>query len=75
MNNTMGNLITITGDDNAVIKEYIESILKTDVESDGDKVIDFAKIIPVNDENDKAECLKKWGVTRGASNTQVYFEG
>ena len=43
MNDTMGNLLSITGDDNAAIKKYIESILKPDPESDGDKVIDFAK--------------------------------
>lgn len=72
---TMGNLLTVTGDDNAAIKKYIESILKPDPESDGDKVIDFAKIIPVDDENNETECLEKWGTIRGASNTQVYFEG
>lgn len=75
MNDTMGNLLTLTGDDNAAIKDYIESILRPDPESDGDKVIDFAKIISVTDENDETECLAKWGVIRGASNTQVYFEG
>lgn len=75
MNDTMGNLLTVTGDDNAAIKKYIESILKPDPESDGDKVIDFAKIIHVDDENDETECLEKWGTIRGASNTQVYFEG
>ncbi len=75
MNETMGNLLTITGDYNAVIKEYIESILKPDHDSDGDKIIDFAKIIPVTDERNEQECLEKWGTVRGASNTQVYFEG
>lgn len=75
MNDTMGNLLSITGDDNAAIKKFIESILKPDPESDGDNVIDFAKIIPVKDENDETECLEKWGTIRGASNTQVYFEG
>ena len=75
MNDTMGNLLSITGDDNAAIKKYIESILKPDSESDGDKVIDFAKIIHVDDESDETECLEKWGTIRGASNTQVYFEG
>ena len=75
MNDTMGNLLTVTGDDNAAIKKYIESILKPDPDSDGDKVIDFAKIIPVKDESDEMECLEKWGTIRGASNTQVYFEG
>lgn len=75
MNDTMGNLLSITGDDNAAIKIFIESILKPDPESDGDNVIDFAKIIPVKDENDETECLEKWGTIRGASNTQVYFEG
>lgn len=75
MNDTMGNLLSITGDDNAAIKKYIESILKPDPESDGDKVIDFAKIIPVKDESDETECLEKWGTIRGASSTQVYFEG
>ncbi|MCM1360234.1 MAG: hypothetical protein NC183_06950 [Corallococcus sp.] len=73
--NAMGNLLSITGDYNAKIREYIESILKPDPESDGDKVIDFAKIIPVNDEQDENECLEKWGTVCGASNTQVYFEG
>lgn len=58
---TMGNLLCITGDYNAKIKEYIESILKLDSESDGDKVIDFAKIISVKDEHNEQECLKKWG--------------
>lgn len=75
MNDTMGNLLTVTGDDNAAIKKYIESILKPDPDSDGDKVIDLAKIIPVKDESDEMECLEKWGTIRGASNTQVYFEG
>ena len=75
MNDTMGNLLSITGDDNAAIKKYIESILKPDSESDADKVIDFAKIIHVDDESDETECLEKWGTIRGASNTQVYFEG
>lgn len=75
MNDTMGNLLSITGDDNAAIKKYIESILKADPESDGDKVIDFAKIIPVKDEHDEQECLKKWGTIRGASNTQIFYEG
>lgn len=72
---TMGNLLSITGDDNAAIKKYIESILKPDPESDGDKVLDFAKIIPVKDEENEQECLEKWGTIRGASNTQVHFEG
>lgn len=72
---TMGNLLSVTGDDNAAIKKYIESKLKPDPESDDDKVIDFAKIIPVADESDETECLEKWGTIRGASNTQVYFEG
>lgn len=75
MNDAMGNLLLITGDDNGAIREYIESILKPDPESDGDQVINFAKIIPVKNENDEVECLEKWGTIRGASNTQVYYDG
>lgn len=75
MSDTMGNLLCITGDYNAQIKEYIESISKADPESDGDTIIDFAKIIPVKDEHNEQECLEKWGTIRGASNTQIYFEG
>lgn len=71
----MGNLLVITGDDNAAIKKYIQTILKPDPESDSDQVIDFTKIIPVANENDEAECIEKWGTEHGASNTQVYFEG
>lgn len=75
MNNTMGNLLSITGDYNAKIKEYIESIITADPESDGDEIIDFAKIIDVNDEHDEQECLDKWGTKNAATNTQIVFEG
>lgn len=74
MNDTMGNLLTITGDYNAKIKDYIESIIKADPESDGDNVIDFAKIVHVNDEHNAQECLEKWGTIFAASNTQIFFE-
>ena len=75
MNNTMGNLLTITGDYNSKIKEYIESIVKADSESEGDVIINFSKIVYVNDEYNVQECLEKWGTIKTASNTQIFFEG
>lgn len=75
MNVTMGNLLTITGDYNAKIKEYIESIVKADPESEGEEIINFAKIIHVNDEHNAQECLEKWGTICAASNTQIFYEG
>ena len=75
MNNTMGNLLSISGDYNAIIKEYIESIIKTDHEIDEENIIDFSKIVYVNDEQNEQECFDKWGTIQAASNTQIFFDG
>ena len=75
--NKMGNLLSIAGDDAEDIKQFIDSFLSQDSESDDpeEKCVDFCKIITVADSEDEEECLREWGVKQNASNTSVIYEG
>lgn len=75
--NRMGNLLSIAGDDAEDIKQFIDSFLSQDSESDDpeEKCVDFCKIIAVADSEDEEECLREWGVKQNASNTSVIYEG
>ena len=75
--NKMGNLLSIAGDDAEDIKQFIDSFLSQDSESDDleEKCVDFCKIIAVADSEDEEECLREWGVKQNASNTSVVYEG
>lgn len=74
VHNTMGNYLELTGKG---AREVMEKILIPDPECDNpaDKVVDFSKIIPVDNQESYDECYEKWGVIRNASNTQYYYEG
>lgn len=72
VHNTMGNMLSILGDN---ARETIETLLSPDPDNPEEKVFDFSKIIPVNNPEDERECMEKWGVSRNANNTQYYYEG
>lgn len=61
--NKMGNLLSIAGDDAEEIKQFIDSFLSQDSESDDleEKCVDFCKIIAVADSEDEEEYLREWG--------------
>ena len=67
----MGNLLSIAGDNSEEIKQFIDSFLSQDSESNdtADKCVDFCKIIPVDDPTNESECFEKWGVKQNAENT------
>ena len=77
MNYSMGNIISIAGDNSEEIKQFIDSFLSQDSESSdtADKCVDFCKIIPVDDPTNESECFEKWGVKQNAENTSIIYEG
>ncbi len=60
--NKMGNLLSIAGDDAEDIKQFIDSFLSQDSESDDpeEKCVDFCKIIAVADPEDEEEDIKQF---------------
>lgn len=76
MDNSIGNLLIISGDNQEDVKQFIESFLSPDPESDdpNDKCIDFYKIIPVNVPENECERMRQWGVMQNATNTSVIYE-
>ena len=66
----------ISGDDQEDIKQFIDSFLSQDPESDdpNDKCIDFNKILPVSIPENECERMRQWGVMHNAENTSVIYE-
>lgn len=69
---TMGNLVTVEGDN---AKEIVKSLLTSVPDSNKEILLDFSKIVDIDDKTNEQECKDKWGVDRNASDCSVIFEG
>ncbi len=68
-NNTMGNLLLITGEN---VKEKISRYFRAMEEGGEEIIFDFAKVLPLENVEDIGERQARWGANENADNAQFH---